>query len=193
MVGFETFARRGELTGLEWTDINWEDNTISLTKQTQRVGKEAVEVDSCKTESSNRENLSLSQETMRILKLFKEEQDELKVKLGIEWQGSKKIFTNRFGGNAHPEAPYDILKRLERKYGLNENVSFHEGIRHTGISWALQNFDVSEHMNIVKRAGHKNIAITYNIYAHNMNEDSKEIINGFSSKLYNSNPVAQND
>ena len=183
-VGFETFARRGELTGLEWSDIDWKNNRVSINKQTQTIkGKGIIEVNYTKTDSSTRIN-DLTPKTMLVLKLLYEEQQVKKATLGDKWENCKKIFINNKGGYMHPKTPYDILKKLEKNYNINEDVSFHQGIRHSSISWALTNNEISEFANISEQCGHKNPQITMRIYAHSINKKSKNISNTFENKLY---------
>lgn len=184
-VAMDIIGRRGEVTGLEWEDIDWSTNTIYVHRETQAIkGRGIVEINRTKTDSSNR-YVELQEETIIVLKEYKKYQDELKTKLGSNWGGSKKIFTTEDGRNMYPKTPYTILKRLEKKYGINEKVSFHGGIRHSTYSWLLSQNEVSEYSKISKRGGHKDLSTTLRIYNHVINNDNKAILN--SMKKMSSN------
>lgn len=175
-VSMDIIGRRGEVTGLEWDDIDWENNTITVNKETQAIkGKGIMEINRTKTDSSNR-IVEVSPRTMIVLAEYKKYQDELKVKLGNKWGNSKKIFTTDDGRNMYPKTPYSILKRLEKKYGLNPNVSFHAGIRHTTYSWLLANSEVEEYSKISRRGGHKDLSVTLRLYNHVISNDNTNIL-----------------
>lgn len=176
-VAMDIIGRRGEVTGLEWEDIDWKTNTIYVHRETQAIkGLGIVEINRTKTNSSNR-YVELQEETIIVLKEYKKWQDNLKANLGDKWGNSKKIFTTEDGRNMYPQTPYKILKKLEKKYGINENVSFHGGIRHSTYSWLLAQNEVSEYSKISKRGGHKDLSTTLRIYNHVINSDNNAILN----------------
>ena len=73
--------RRGEMLGLEWKDVNFETNVISVRRTSNYTAKKGVYTDTTKTKKSQR-SLKFPQEIMDMLKEYKAEQDEQALKYG---------------------------------------------------------------------------------------------------------------
>lgn len=52
-VALQLGLRRGELLGMAWRDLNWEDATIEITQQVQEIGGK-LQINDLKTETSRR-------------------------------------------------------------------------------------------------------------------------------------------
>lgn len=92
ILAIDTRCRRGELTGLEWNDIDFEKGIIYINKTTQYVagiGSFEKGTKGNKGYTSDRK-IHISKTTRELLLEFKEERNKLKDKLGELWQGSKK-------------------------------------------------------------------------------------------------------
>lgn len=164
ILALDTACRRGEITGLEWEDIDFEKGIISVNKTTQYVagvGSFEKGTKENKGHTSDR-NIYISKTTKEILLKYRTEQYELKFMLGNKWIESKKIFTTDYGADMHPNTPSAILTRILKKHKL-DYLNFH-GLRHTSIS--LQIEQGVQPQIISKRAGHSNLNTTHNIYSH---------------------------
>ena len=160
-LAIDSGCRRGELTGLSWDDIDFNNSKITINKTTQCTKNGVIEKDHPKNSSSIR-TISITSQTLSLLEEFKKQQDQQKLLLGTEWKNSNKILTDKFGNNMHPDTPSKIFKKIQKKYDLKP-LSFH-GLRHTSASMLIAS-DI--HTKVIsKRLGHSSSNITDMIYSH---------------------------
>lgn len=164
----ELGLRRGELAGLEWDDIDFDNNIIKI-KNNLIYTNNNVLLGTPKTEESKR-SLYISDNLLERLKKHKIVQSTNKLKFGELYEENKFndkkmdfIFTWENGKYVHPN--YFTLKfsRLIKDLNINKKVRFHD-IRHTNATLLLQqgiDFKV-----IQSRLGHSDISTTLNIYSH---------------------------
>lgn len=168
MLALDTGARRGEITGLEWDDIDFSNNCITINKITQRVNGKIIEKPP-KTNSSIRK-LQITSVTASLLKEYKHAQLLEELRLGSKWIKTKKVFTGEFGGPMPPETPSHIFENILKKHNLPK-LKFHE-LRHTSVS-LLINAGIQTQM-ISKRVGHSSVTTTSDIYGHIFNNTENE-------------------
>lgn len=178
MLALDSGCRRGELTGLTWNDIDFEQSTISINKATQYIAGYGSFEKSTKSDTSNR-IVYITKTTMQILKKYKIQQDEQKMLLGDKWQNSIRVFTTNYGADMHPDTPSKVLDKIIKKYNL-KRITFH-GLRHTSIS--LQISSGIQAQIISKRAGHSSVSVTHNIYSHFFDNEFKEVADRMDSFL----------
>ena len=171
-LALDSGCRRGELTGLTWEDINFNENTININKATQYLSGKGIFEKSTKSDTSNRK-VYISETTANILKQYKHEQLMMKFKLGSKWKNSKRVFTTDDGDDIHPDTPSKIFYKIIKKYNLPK-ISFH-GLRHTSISLLIQKG--IQPQIISKKAGHSSISVTHDIYSHFFDNEFKETAN----------------
>ena len=178
LLALDSGARRGEITGLTWQDVDFKNSTININKATQYTKELGIFEKSTKSETSNRV-VYISESTLKILKKYQIEQLEKKMQLGNKWQGSERVFTSELGGEMHPDTPSLIFKKIIKKHNLKE-ICFHE-LRHTSISLLISlGIPLQQ---ISRRAGHSNITITDEIYSHIFEEDKIQIANKVNNIL----------
>jgi integrase len=179
-LAIDSGARVGEILGLEWDDINFNLGYISINKVIYAIKGGVREKDKPKNNSSIRP-ITLMEETLDLLKQFKEQQEETKIKLGIKWLGCKKVFTSEEGWYMHPCTPRHILGKIINKYDLPK-INFHS-LRHTSASLQIA---LGIHMKIIsKRLGHSSSSTTDMIYSHVSSTLQSEVTNKMG-KLLNS-------
>ena len=161
--------RLGEITALDWQDVNFDKGTLIISKSRQYIKEMGSFEKEPKTKSSKRV-IDLSDSVLRILKLYKHEQTEECLKLGELWQDSGKIFTQWNGAPMFPSTPSFWFGKWVAKTGLPK-ISFHQ-LRHTNASLLI-----SEGVDIVtvsKRLGHSKTSTTTDIYSHAIAKRNKE-------------------
>ncbi|MFC0906323.1 tyrosine-type recombinase/integrase [Clostridium sp. MT-14] len=167
----ELGLRRGELGGLEWKDINFKDNTISIRNNLIYTEGHVYLVDP-KTDKSIRV-VYISDQNLDLLKQLQEKQSENKKKYG-KFYTEKNTFrdnSNEYdlvmvwqdGKYIHPMYYLNKLKKVLKKAKITKNVTFHN-LRHTNATLLLQ--EGNDLKVIQERLGHKDISTTANIYSH---------------------------
>lgn len=169
-------ARRGEILALTWSDINFDNNTMRIIKNTVPAKKKVI-TKVPKNKTSKRE-VSLPESIMDLIKKYKVEQDEYRLSIGEQWQGDNFLFIQANGKKMHPSTPTHKFKEIIKKYNevareegkkmLPENVTLH-GLRHTSATLLIADKQ-TDIKTISKRLGHANTSTTMNIYAHAMKE-----------------------
>lgn len=145
-----TGMRLGEITALEWSDIDFDKQTISITKSWSSVTREAK---SPKTESSN-----------RIIVVNKHLLDVL---LQLKGNGHDMIFKTLHGMPVSRSANASLRSFL-KKAGINKPGYHFHSLRHSHVAYLLsKGVDLYA---ISKRLGHKDMTITAKTYAYLIDE-----------------------
>lgn len=161
--------RRGELIALEWSDFDFINNTVSISKSTVLVNGKPI-TKTPKTESSIRV-ISVPASVISILKGYRKEQLELRLKLGDAWEGKNYVFIQWNGKQMYPDTPYSTFKDIIRWYNSSvkeesqklPDIPLH-GLRHTSATLLIsQNIDVR---TVSGRLGHSQTSTTTDIYSH---------------------------
>ena len=161
LLALDSGIRRGELTGLTWDDIDFKNKSIKINKTTQYIKELGIFEKCTKSQNSDR-IIYISDKAINILKQYKKEQLEKKMKLGNKWGNSKRVFTTEYGEDMHPDTPSQIFRKIIQKHNLKK-ISFH-GLRHTSASLLIS--QGIQHQIISRRMGHSSVTVTDNIYSH---------------------------
>lgn len=154
----DTGARRGELCGLHWADIDWKAGTVTIRHNLQYTSKEGIYESTPK--NGRVRVVDIGQESLLLLRQLREEQAASCL--------SQWVFTRN--GTAKPMYPQSVshyFKSFGERYGI---ADFHpHKLRHTSASVALTNG--ADVVSVSERLGHSNTVVTLNTYAH-ANEES---------------------
>ena len=153
--------RRGELLGLEWKDIDWEHNVISVRRTSNYTADKGIYTDTTKTKKSQR-SLKFPPMVMDLLKEYKSEQDEEKVKLGSKWIDYDRLFVKYDGRPMNNNTPYFWFTEFCKENNFRfcdihsmrhfyASALINEGVDAAAVSGAL---------------GHSVISTTTSIYCH---------------------------
>ena len=153
-----TGLRRGELLGLEWSDIDFKNKTISINRTLVSINGR-LSVQSPKTKRSTR-TISLDDSTVQVLKNWKLEQKKTFFKNGIKSRNI--VITNTVGGYFDFGNFRDDLQTFISKHKLKQ-FSVHS-LRHTHASLLFE--AGIEPKTISDRLGHSNIQTTLDMYTH---------------------------
>lgn len=153
-----TGLRRGELLGLEWSDIDFKNKTISVNKTLVTINGK-LSTQSPKTKRSAR-TISLDDSTVQFLKDWKLEQKKLFFKYGVKSRNI--VITNTKGGYFDFAHFRDELRYFLGKHKLKQ-FSVHS-LRHTHASLLFE--AGIKPKTISDRLGHSNIQTTLDMYTH---------------------------
>ncbi|EOB3406986.1 tyrosine-type recombinase/integrase [Enterococcus hirae] len=161
-----TGLRKGELAALTWNDIDFTNQTLSVTKTGYYLNGNPY-ITSTKTNKSTR-IISIDNSTISLLKQWKLEQKKFLLSRGIPIKPDKKqlIFSND-NNNLIYNA---FLNETLRKYS-QYNITPH-GFRHTHASLLFE--AGASIKQVQERLGHTNINTTLEIYTHVTKEAEKE-------------------
>ena len=174
-----TGIRRGELCGLEWRDIDFENQVMYVCRSSQYIGNKTMITKEPKTKSGIR-HFTLSKTACFLLKDYKNWQEEQKTNAGDQWKESDRLFTSWNGNPIHPDTVTDWFSKFIKRSGL-PYVTLHS-LRHTNATLMIA--EGTDVCTISKRLGHANTATTLNIYAHALKSKDKEAANTLESVLH---------
>lgn len=182
----DTGCRRGELCGLQWTDIDWDNSMITIRHNLQYTAGKGVYTTTPKNGKSRR--VDIGNDMIELLKQWKAEQmkecvckyvfspeksNQFKHSEQAEEPETNKAKKKekpivRLEPNAmHPQTPTRYFKKFGEKYGI---PGFHPHLlRHTSASISIVNG--ADVVSVSERLGHSDTAVTLRMYAH-ANEES---------------------
>ena len=170
--------RRGEMLGLEWKDVDFENNIISVRRTSNYTAKKGVYTDTTKTRKSQR-TLKFPQEIMNMLKEYKAEQDEQALKCGDKWVETDRLYTKWNGEPMQNGTPYFWLSEFCEKHDL-PFYGLHS-FRHLFASLLVnQGVDI---VTVSGALGHSTVSTTSNIYCHMLEESRAKVSDAVSSAL----------
>lgn len=161
MLTYETGMREGEIAGLKWSCVDFENLTVTVESHSVvLIGKGVVD-STPKTEAGYR-SIKVSKETMDVLKKLKDRYDAT----GFH---TEYVFGNRNkqGKSYFPSMFLTTFKQFLWDIGVHRRFTFHD-IRHTNAS-IMFNKGVDKNI-ITERLGHSNISTTLMVYTHALQE-----------------------
>jgi len=163
-----TGMRRGEILGLEWKDIDFDKNEISIERTSVYAEGLGVFTKSTKTENSLRK-VSFPNELAVILKKYQKEYKVQKLKCGKLWNENDRLMIQWNGLPMFPSTLSQWFKKFLKRYQL-PLITFHE-IRHTNATLLIsQGVDIA---TVAKRLGHAQNSTTLNFYTHAMHSEDR--------------------
>ena len=173
-----TGARRGELLGLRWKDISFEDNSLYLCNNLLYAPDVGIYETTLKTGENRR--VSVSREVMDMLKQLKAEQAVQLLQIGSKRAASGYVFSQWNGAPMHPDSVTDYYTKLSARNNL-PHINPHK-FRHTQASMLINSgVDI---VAISKRLGHAKVSTTTDIYAHLINKADERASDVLSDLLY---------
>jgi integrase len=170
-----TGARRGEILGLRWSDVDLDRGRAAI-RQTVIAVKHEVRFGSPKT-AKGRRSISLDERTVKVLREWRRHQLEEKMLLGPGYDDHDLLFPKVTGQPAHPERVSREFDRRVERWKLPK-LTLH-GLRHT---WATLALASGVHPKVVQeRLGHSVIAVTLDLYSHTtptLHDEAAELIAG---------------
>jgi len=164
MITFDLLSglRRGELLGLRWSDVDFANETITITQTLSYVSGKGLFTDTPKSHTSSRP-LKLSRSAFLLLREYQDWQDAQRAACGGHWKDTDgRVFTGDDGAPVHPDALTKWFAAFTKRVGLPP-VHIHS-LRHTYASLMIA--DGTPLVVVSRRLGHAQVSTTANIYAH---------------------------
>ena len=160
-----TGCRRGEIMGLQWEKVDFENNRVKIDKALVSTKSKGTYLGNTKT--SDIRYLNLPAETMRLLKQHKLDQLRLQLANGDRWQHTGFVFTTDDGSNMNPDSITGWLHDFSRRHNL-PHINPH-AFRHTVASVLLANG--TDIVTVSKQLGHASVNTTESFYSHIIEEN----------------------
>lgn len=173
-----TGCRRGELTSLKWSDINFDKCEITVSKSLYQLKGEKAKTK--RTKNKKKRFVTIPEYCIELLRLLRVEQTEKRFKLGTAWNGTADnyVFIKNDGSVMHPNTPTeqfnDFLERHELKH-----IKFH-ALRHTSATLSLLNG--ANIKQVAARLGHSQLSTT-NRYLHAIQEADRTIADSLGNTI----------
>lgn len=156
-----TGMRRGELLGLQWDDIDFENQTINIQRSLQYLPDRGVFVDETKNKSSNRV-IKVPATAIDSLKSYRTWQRLVFMRIGQPWSGGNQVFVTQNGAPMHPDTLTSWFGSFIKTTDLPQ-IHVHS-LRHTNATLQIAN-GVSV-TTVAGNLGHSNANTTTKVYAH---------------------------
>lgn len=170
-----TGCRFGEVVALEWSDIDIENGTISITKNYSRLLKL---IGTPKSKAGVRV-ISIDKKTINLLRLYKNRQRQLFLETGAHV--SAVVFATPTKEYQNMATRQESLDRRITEIGI-PRFTFH-AFRHTHASLLL-NAGIS-YKELQYRLGHATLAMTMDIYSHLSKDKEKEAVSYYEKAMHN--------
>lgn len=189
-LALDSGARKNELCGLQWGDVDVEKGTVTFVRQLTRPGREP---EFGPVKNGTPRTLALAPETVELLKAHKRNQAELKMRNRKAYHDLGLVFAKEWG-DLHGREDSLSLPLQSNNLGQREfarvlkaanvrRITIH-GLRHTSATLQLK-AGVPAHV-VQRRLGHKNVEITLSIYAHVLPSMQQEAARRLGTLLYGS-------
>lgn len=167
-----TGMRRGELAGLKFSDVDYENCTITVSRSAYKMTGQPVRT---KAPKNNKDRiLAITPEILHLIRMLK----VMKKAGANDW-----IFTDKNGNLMNPQRITDQFRRFLKKNGLPMR-KFHT-LRHTSATLMLYGgVDIRQ---VQSRLGHGNIRTTQ-IYLHCLTDADREAVDVLQKLLIKQSP-----
>ena len=157
-----TWMRRGELCGLQWTDIDFNQNVISVRRSIAQIGARC-EVKAPKTRAGLR-GIAITQSLADELRAQKEKvAKHVADTAGRTMVESDYVFMRPDGGHYLPTTVSHAVSDILRAVGCAVGIASH-ALRHTGATRAMAK-NVNPRV-VADRLGHSSVTTTLDLYVH---------------------------
>jgi integrase len=162
-----TGMRQGELLGLRWDDIDWEQGRAQVRHTLQWLAGASWSLDEPKTGHSRR-SIRLPATATQTLKAHRRHQNEQRLAVGAAWDDHDLIFCNGLGrplekSNLWQRSFTPLLQRAGLWRPGEPRIRFHD-LRHTYATLALR--DGVPVKVVSETLGHASITLTLDTYSH---------------------------
>ena len=182
LVALFTGIRQGEVCGLQWECVDFDDGTILIDKQLQSL-RATTRGDSEKytlvpTKNGKERTITAAPYVIELLWKTKQSQNANRKLWGNAFQENDLVFTDDLGNRITPQALYRAFKIIVTESGM-PMVRFHD-LRHSYAVISLKSGD--DVKTVQENLGHATAAFTLDVYGHvteKMKKDSANRMEAF--------------
>lgn len=173
-----TGCRRGELTSLQWSDVDLKNNLLYISKSLYQLSGECAKTKSTKT--GKERTIAIPDYCSEMLIQLKEEQRKKRLVLGTAWNGQEDnfLFTKADGSVMHPNTPTESFNDFLVRHNL-PHIKFH-ALRHTSATLML--LTGANIKQVAARLGHSQLSTT-NRYVHAIQEVDRTLADSMGATV----------
>jgi integrase len=165
-LGMVCGLRPGEVLGLFWSDIDWDERTLTISRQVQRIAGQGLVFQSVK--QGKQRTIVLTDEQISILRSHKEMQDVYRPTFSVD---EGLIFPNSLGSKLDDKRDSYLWKKLLR---LSEVKSYQRyQMRKTAFSNLYS--ELGDVRKLLDYSGHSQVSTVMKSYVFATEEASNEI------------------
>ena len=174
-----TGARRGEILGLKWKCVDWQNEQIYICNKLLYTSYRGIYEDTPKTANSQR-YIKLPVQTMELLSEYRRWQLEHHAAYGDKWQNMGFVFTQENGAPMNPTSLTGHCTDFSKRYGL-PHINPH-AFHHTMVS--VLYFNGVDGISISRRLGHSKVSTTTDKYGHIMRKADEAAANCIADVIF---------
>lgn len=173
-----TGLRRGEVCALRWSNIDFENATLSVSETAQRIRQKGIVFGEPKTTKSQ-SSISLAIEDLEYFTKIRRFQAQNKLRTGPYYQEHNLVCAKPDGRPLEPAYLVKVFKRVTELANL-PHIRFHD-LRHTHATLL---YAAEKDLKLVQeRLRHTVLATTADIYTHMLVDTEKKAIRNFHNRI----------
>jgi integrase len=175
-----TGMRRGELLGLRWEDVDFEEKVIRVRKNLLQLRDGTLEYTTPKSEHSIRD-IDMYEKVEFFLQRRRDLEEKKRDYLGEAWEGERDlVFSNRFGA---PIDPTNVTRKLREALEHTDlpDMRFQD-LRHTAATHLVNNID--DPRSAAQVLGHGTVSFTFDRYGDSLPKKRKEAVQNYGDQVF---------
>lgn len=170
-LGFLTGIRRGEMAGLKWSDVNFDECYIFI-HQTRVIVEGGVEHIKQPKTSSGIRKIYIPQNLLNVLKEYHQRYLTNKIRLGKDFADKNYVISKPDGNPLSPQGISNCyLRFMDRHKDEVRYLKFH-GLRHTYASLLVAQGENPK--TVQHNLGHSDVSFTLQVYSHSYESTQKK-------------------
>ena len=182
LIALFTGMRQGEVCGLQWECVDFDNGTILIDKQLQslrgKVRGDKEKYALVPTKNGKARTITAAPFVMDLLWKTKQAQDANRKDFGSDFLENDLVFTDEIGNRVTPQALYRAFKLVVTELNMKD-VRFHD-LRHSYAVVSLKSGD--DVKTVQENLGHATASFTLDTYGHvteKMKKDSADRMQAF--------------
>lgn len=163
LVTLFTGLRQGEILGLTWDCVDFDNGTLLVNKQMQLHQEQGIKAyQLVPTKNSKSRTITAAPSVMSLLRRRRAIQAQQHLEAGPLWQDSDLVFTDELGRHLTKSSVYRSFKKIVAAIG-RPDTRFHD-LRHSYAVAAIRSGD--DIKTVQGNLGHATAAFTLDVYGH---------------------------